>query len=201
VNNNQPAPSYTNGLQISQDYKGIPYGGDGVLREDRDANYGFKNLKGHPDRINSIPELAQDEALRDLVTMLNDGSSAFGTVGCVSAPVTEEQGHRVSGYVEFAFDSAEAISDAGTYFPIFFHFDKALHTLKFDDKVHFHWELMGAIFRHTDAGGFTMTVTVNTGWYDTRDEAATAWANGLDFLAMVLRQVPATGGAPIFVDG
>lgn len=200
MSNAERARSYSNWLQISQDYKGIPYGGDGVVREDGDANYGFTNLKGHPDRIDSIPELARDEALRDLVTMLNDDSSAFGTVGCVSAPVTEEQGHRVSGYVEFAFDSAETISDAGSYFPIFFHFDKALHTLEFGDKVHYHWELMGAIFRHTDAGGYTMTVTVNTGWYDTPDNAAIAWANGLDFLGMVLRQVPAKGSSPIFVD-
>ncbi|WP_125990137.1 hypothetical protein [Sphingobium yanoikuyae] len=160
-------PSYTNALQISQEGKGIPYGGTGEIREDGDANYGFKNLKGRPDRLADIPELARDEALHDLVASLNAPESAFGSVGCVSALVDESEGHRVSGYVEFAFDSAEKVADAGSYFPVFFHFDRALHVMKFDDKIHYHWELMGATFHHTDTTGFTVSVTVNTGWYPT----------------------------------
>lgn len=194
------APSYTNSLHVSQEGKGIPYWGDGVIRDDGDANYGFKNLKGHPDRIAEIPELARDEVLRDCVALLNEAGSAFGTVGCVSAIVDEPEGHRVSGYIEFAFDSAERIADAGNYFPAFFHFDAALHRNGFDDKVHFHWELMGATFRRTGSLGFTMTVTVNTGWYETAENAGIAWANGIDFLAGFLRHVPPEGGTPIFVD-
>lgn len=193
-------PSYTNALQIAQGGKGIPYGGSGDVRADGDANYGFKNLKGKQERCVEIPELACDEPLCDLVTSLNEAQSAFATVGCVSAPVEDEQGHRVSGYIEFAFDSSEKVADAGSYFPVFFHFDRALRLMKFDDKVHFHWELMGASFRLTDTEGFTMAVTVNTGWYPSADEAGLAWANGLDFLGRYLQQVPHDGGTPIFVD-
>lgn len=200
MSESEPERSYTNGLFISQDGKGIPYWGDGVLRDDGDANYGFKNLKGHPERLAAIPELQRDEALRDCVTLLNEADSAFGTIGCVSAPVTDPQGYRVSGYLEFAFDSAEQIADASNYFPAFFHFDAALNRVKFDDKVHYHWELMGATFRHTDSPGFTMTVTVNTGWYETAENAGIAWANGIDFLAGFLRHIPSAGGTPIFVD-
>lgn len=200
MSDEQP-PSYTNSLHISQEGKGIPYWGDGVLRDDGDANYGFKNLKGHPERIAEIPELTRDEPLRDCIALLNEPGSAFGTVGCVSATVHEPRGHRVSGYVEFAFDSAEKVSDAGNYFPVFFHFDGALHRNRFDDKVHYHWELMGATFRRTDTLGFTVTVTVNTGWYETAEDAGIVWANGIDFLAGFLRHVPSEGGTPIFVEG
>lgn len=192
--------SYTNGLQIAQNGKGIPYGGTGNIRADGDANYGFKNLKGKPERLDEVPELARDEALADLVASLNQAHSAFGTVGCVSAPVDETQGHRVSGYIEFAFDSAEKVADAANYFPVFFHFDRALHSMKFEDKVHFRWELMGATFLHTNAVGYTMSVTVNTDFYPSAEEAGIAWANGLDFLGGYLQHVPHDGGTPIFVD-
>lgn len=192
--------SYSNALQISQEGKGIPYGGTGELRDDGDANYGFKNLKGYPDRLGDVPELVRDDALMECVGSINDPAGAFGTIGCVSTTVDEKEGHRVSGYVEFAFDSAERIADAASYFPVFFHFDRALHDMGFDDKVHYHWELMGGTFIHARASGFTMTVTVNTGWYDTPDDAGIAWANGLDFLAGYLRHVPPAGGTPIFVD-
>lgn len=107
-------------MQIAQNGKGIPYGGTGEIRADGDANYGFKNLKGKPERLAEVPELAGDEPLANLVASLNEARSAFATVGCVSAPVDEEQGHRVSGYVEFAFDSAEKVADASSYFPVFF---------------------------------------------------------------------------------
>lgn len=194
-------PSYSNVLQISQEGKGIPYAGTGEIRDDGDANYGFKNLKGRLDLLADVPELARDEALRDLVASLNAAGSAFGSVGCVSALVDEGEGHRVSGYVEFAFDSVEKVADAGNYFPIFFHFDRALHVTRFDDDVHYHWELMGATFRHTGTLGFTVSVTVNTGWHSSAQEAGIAWANGLDFLGSCLRQVTPDGGTPIFVDG
>lgn len=190
---------YSNVLQINQGGKGIPYGGIGQIREDGEANYGFKNLKGSPERIAEVPELQDDDALRDLIVSLNQPESAFATIGCVSGPVHEQQGHRVSGYVEFAFNSVEAVADAASYFPIFFHFDRALHSLKFDDQVHFHWELMAATFVFlVEARGFTMTVTVNTGWYADEAGATLAWQNGLNFLAKYLTQVPRAEGPSLF---
>jgi len=83
---------YSNVLQISQGGKGRPYGGTGDLRDDGDANYGFKNLKGALDRLAEIPALRHDEALRDLVALLNKLQSAFATVGCVSTVVAGPPG-------------------------------------------------------------------------------------------------------------
>jgi hypothetical protein len=100
--------------------------------------------------------------------------------------------------VEFAFDSADAVTDAASYFPLFFHFDRALHMMKFSDHVHFHWELMGATFLMAKMAGFTVTITVNTGWYPSANEASIAWANGLGFLADYFVQVPPVQGAQLF---
>ena len=192
--------TYTNALQIAQRTKGIPYGGSGEIRDDGDANYGFKNLKAFPHLIKEIPELARDEALCEIVTSLNRRESAFATVGCVSGLVDDEQGHRVSGYVEFAFDSVERAADASNLFPPFFHFDRNLHQLKFDARVHFHWELMGAVFLESDSTGWTAIVTVNTDYHSTPENAEVAWSNGLAFLDMILSSVPKTDDAPLFTE-
>lgn len=192
--------NHTNVLIIDQSGKGIPYGGTGELRPDGNANYGFKNLKGHPERIATIPELEADDALRDIVTSINLPGSAFATVGSGSWPVDEDEGNRVTGYVEFAFNSAVQAADAGSYFPVFFHFDRALHTLKFVDRVHFRWELMGARFVMLQISGFTVSVTINTDFYPSIDEARAAWRSGLDFLMNYLTHVPPAGGTPLFTD-
>jgi hypothetical protein len=39
--------SYSNTLELNHKPKDIPYGGTGELREDGDANYGFKYIKGN----------------------------------------------------------------------------------------------------------------------------------------------------------
>ena len=58
---------YAVGLTIGFQGKGIPYGGFGHIREDGGANHGFKLLKGQPRRLDEIPELKQDAAMRELV--------------------------------------------------------------------------------------------------------------------------------------
>lgn len=184
-------------LQIDNSAKGIPYGGTGEVRQDGHANYGFRNLKGALHRIEEIPELSGDASLRELVRRINGPETGLLSIGCLSAPVAEEQGHRVTGYVEFAFNSAEAISDAGHYFPIFFHFDRVLHETGYDE-AYFHWELMGAEFREADAGGFTMSVTVNTGHFGTEKEARNVWSEALALLADYLASVPPQPGRPLY---
>lgn len=184
-------------LQIDNTGKGIPYGAGGI-RADGHTNYGFRNLKGALHRIEEIPELIGDLALRELVTRINGPETGLLSIGCLSAPVSDEQGHRLTGYVEFAFNSAEAISDAGHYFPIFFHFDRILHETGYDDEVYFHWELMGAEFREADAGGFTTSVTVNTGHFATEEEARKVWSEALALLADYLASVPPQPGRTLY---
>ena len=108
--------SYLNHLTISHRGKGIPYGGLGEIREDGGANHGFRNLKGRPHLIDLVPELRSDPALRSLVLTVNAAHTALFTIGCVSGPVpdTDGHGHRYSGYIEFALNSRSAVEDGSS---------------------------------------------------------------------------------------
>lgn len=188
----------TNALRMSWRAKGVPYGGTGQIRqEDGDANYGFKDIKGRPEGLAEIPELERDDALRDLVAAINRPETAFFTIGCVSASVDEGQGHRVSGYVEFAFDSDLAVTGAESYFPVFFHFDRWLNEAGYDEDVHFLWELAPATFLTSGASGFTASIFINTGFHPTPEAARATWQDALGLLAEFLPVPPRAEGRPL----
>jgi hypothetical protein len=183
--------TYINQLSIRQRGKAIPYGGNGVLRDDGDTNYGFKYVKGNETALRAIPELARDPALLALALALNAKQTGLFSVGCVSGPVDDGHGHRDSGYIEFAINSKSAISDAASYFPLFFHFDRFLHETKFSGPTSFNWELEGATFLECgDAAGFTCTIIMNTNYSATREEATRDWAESLGALGYFLQNVP-----------
>lgn len=186
---------YVNRLEIVHKHKPIPYGGDGLLRDDGDANYGFKMIKGHPELLTQIPELQRDAELLNLVSAINDPETGLFSVGCVSAPVRDQNGHRHSGYVEFALNSVSAIVDARSYFPLFFHFDSWLHEAQPKWPVSYYWDLQPATFieSSTRATGFTCTITINTHYANTSDEASQAWSESLSRLANFLREFPPQG--------
>ncbi|WP_140727991.1 hypothetical protein [Pseudomonas sp. Hp2] len=182
---------YLNHLSIKHRGKPIPYGGDGVLRDDGDANYGFRYVKGDEAALRAIPELTRDPALLDLVLAVNAKETGLFSVGCVSGPVDDERGHRDSGYIEFAINSKSAISDATSYFPLFFHFDRFLYEAKFSAPVSFNWELEGATFLECgSASGFTCAIIINTDYSATREEATHIWSESLGALAYFLQSVP-----------
>jgi len=189
---------YPNYLSIRERGKGIPYFGDGVAREDGDANHGFKNLKTNPDELDSIPELAVDPPLKALVAAINAPHTGLFSVGCVSGPVhDEERGHRRTGYVEFALNSVSRVQDARNYFPAFFYFNKLLHREQFA-TVKFDWQLEGAHFTDVDVGGFSCTVFVNTQFFSSATEAEDAWRRALELLAALLGDVPDDTRDPIY---
>ncbi len=68
---------YTNALTLSHRGKGIPYGGTGEVREDGDANFGFRDLKGQPEMHEEIPELQRDPALARLVCSINASNTGL----------------------------------------------------------------------------------------------------------------------------
>ena len=183
--------AYSNYLSIRHRGKPIPYGGDGVLRDDGDANHGFKYVKGDETALRAIPELAKDSALLDLALAINSPQTSLFTVGCVSGSVDDERGHQDSGYIEFAINSKSAIADAKSYFPIYFHFDRFLHDAKFSASAHFNWELEGATFTESDnSTGFTCAIFINTGYSQTREEASHIWTQSLGALAYFLQSIP-----------
>lgn len=187
--------NYSNSLEINHKHKPIPYGGDGRLRDDGDANYGFKLAKGNSAALVEIPELQRDGDLRNLVYAINEPETGLFSVGCVSGPIADENGHRRSGYVEFALNSISAIADARSYFPMFFHFDSWLNESQPKYAVSYNWALQPATFVESQsrATGFTCAITINTHYVKYADEAALAWSEVLGRLSAFLSAIPQSG--------
>lgn len=189
---------YLNHLSIRERQKCVPYGGTaGRPRPDGSVNHGFKNLKGRPGELASIPELVADTVLRGVVEAINGSATGLFSVGCVSGPVEEERGHRRAGYVEFALNSMEGVQNAANYFPPFFHFNRLLHSEQFD-RARFDWELEGAEFLAVNVAGFTCAVFVNTRFVATEAEALADWECALRLLGVLLGGIPSTAGDPIY---
>lgn len=160
------------------------------MREDGDANCGFTYVKSDEAALRKIPELVKDPALLQMALAINAPETGLFTIGCASEPVDDDRGHRDSGYMEFAINSRSAIADAQSYFPIFFHFDRFLHEAKFSAPTQFNWELEGATFLECDnSTGFTCSVTINTHYSTTREEATHLWSESLEALGYYLRSV------------
>ncbi|MBI3430656.1 MAG: hypothetical protein HY018_00385 [Hydrogenophilales bacterium] len=181
---------YRNLLSIKHGGKGIPYGGAGELRPDGDANYGFKNLKGRPELLDSVPELLSDPALSEAVKAINAAQTGLFSVGCTSGDIVDENGHRRTGYVEFAFNSASLVADASNYFPLYFHFDRYLSSSESTLQVAYEWELMQAHFLDTNVGGFTCSVFLNTFYVGSSGEAQKNWAEAIALLTHYLGGIP-----------
>jgi hypothetical protein len=186
--------TYRNILSLDHDSKGIPYGGSGEPRADGEANYGFKDIKSKLELLPTIPELARDAALLELVRAISLPSTGLFSIGCLSSHVADKQGVRRTGYVEFAFNSAAQVQDASNYFPLYFHFDRTLKQSKFSGKVQYQWELKPAMFLDAQIGGFTCSVFLNTFYSATEQEAESDWALALRVLMEFLASVPAKHG-------
>ena len=193
---------YRNFLTIGEEGKGIPYGGLGIIREDGDANHGFRDLKGRLERADEVPELVRDPALRELIEVINDGRSPLFSVGCASGAVEQQEGFGWSGYVEFAWDADIAVTDAQCYFPPFFHFNRFLRKVEFDEPAAFHWQIEGAHFIRAGSGrpsvdGFTATIWINVGLRETPERALESWKTTLGTLAHFLSLQGPRAGNPI----
>jgi hypothetical protein len=176
-------------LSIDQRLKPIPYHGTGIIREDGDTNYGFKNLKGDLSLIESIPELAHDAPLKSLVRSINDPQTGIFSTGCVMGMVDDDRGYRYSGYIEFALNSKAAVQDAQNYFPDFFHFDGGLWDQNCQLEVKFDWVLQPAHFLDANLYGFTCAIIVNTAYAQSKEEAAECWKQSLGLLGMYLSSI------------
>ena len=188
---------YMNLMSLRFDPKGVPYAA--VDRGESGKNHGFMNLKSGRIPLDDVPELVEDEALRQAVERICSPTCGLFSVGCLSTPVADERGHRVTGYIEFCRNSKVLSSDASTYFPIFFHFGNALHANRFPIPIKFDWELQPAGFTDHDSHmGFTCTVFINTSYFPTAEGARGAWNEAVGFLGEYLMSVPPEGGEELY---
>jgi hypothetical protein len=189
--------AYQSFLSIRHDGKGIPYDGLGEPRPDGGANFGFKNLKREPGLIETVPELQKDADLKSVVAIINHHASLF-SVGCDSGAISDQQGFRRKGYVEFAINSKRYVQDATNYFQMFFHFDRSMAGANFGHRVQFNWELQGATFIDSNTSGLTCTVWLQTHPFPDSLTAEQSWCAALAALGQFLPGVPVCDGEPIY---
>jgi hypothetical protein len=180
---------YRNYLSLNHEHKTIPYGGTGEVREDGDANYGFRDIKGDNTLLSSIPELQRDAALMALVQAINAPQTGIFSIGCVSHNIEDKNHFRHSGYIEFSFNSASRIADADNYFPIFFNFERLLDQSSFAPRVEFNWELYFSTFIDKGVSGYTCRINLNTYFCETRQAAQQAWEDTLEVLGTYLGRI------------
>lgn len=199
---------YLNSLLMSPHGKCIPYVGNGLIREDGNANYGFKNLKIKPDLIETIPELAADGALKSLVRALNTHSNFFSTgcfsqaagerLRCGSRPENQYKSHRCRGYIEFAFNCRSCVQDAHNYFTLFFQFDNFLREHQFSQSVKFDWQLEKAYFSNANIGGFSCAIFIRTANSPSSETATLCWQRSLQTLETFFTTVPSQSSIAIY---
>jgi hypothetical protein len=176
-------------FSIRQRGKAVPYGGCDKDRPDGSAkNRGFKNLKRKPEELASIPEIQDNDSLRNALVVLNAYDSPFFTVGCEKACNKDATGDWMRGYLEFSFNYRELVADAQFYFKLFFDFNNWYWSQEQKNVILYEFELEGADFWEVSAAGFTMTVWITTTAFKTDQEAKNAWRWGLDTLVDFLKQ-------------
>lgn len=194
-----PAVPYLNVLSISSVTKRVPYEGSGIQRPDGGVNHGFTNLKRHPERIDAIPELASDPALRSLMAAIDrPGTGVFG-IACDSKTILDSRGCRLSGYVEFALNERDEVTDAANYFRLFHAFARRLRQEDFAEPVSFQWEICPTRFVEAGVDGYAVDVRVDTDLRPDPSSAYECWTRALAALEVVLAGVPARSGSPIYV--
>jgi hypothetical protein len=193
-----PSVPYLNVLAISRVPKTVPYQGTGVRRPDGGANYGFKNLKRHPELLDTIPEFASDPALRSIMAAIDRPTTGVFSIACLSKTITDPHGCRLSGYVEFALNGRREAADAANYFRLFHDFDRRLERGGFAEPVSFQWQIGPTRFEDVQADGFSVDVRIDTDYRPSAEQAYELWTRALAELERLLGSVPAVTEDPIY---
>lgn len=193
-----PSVPYLNILGISHVAKTVPYEGSGIQRLDGGANYGFKNLKRHPELLDTIPEFASDPALRSLMAAIDRPATGVFSIACLSKTICNEHGCRLSGYIEFALNDRREVTDAGRYFRLFHEFDRRLEARGFLEPVSFQWEICPTRFTDVATDGYAADVRIDTDYRPSPEEAYEVWTRALAALEDLLGTVPVAAESPIY---
>lgn len=173
-------------LTINERSKHVPYP---PSSSDGSENFGFRVLKGKADKIDSIAELKDNEALKKIVHTINEDASPFFSVGCEKSFNRSANSFWAKGYIEFAYNCARAVSDAAQYFPLFFHFNRFAQRFTESNNVQFWFELQPAFFKKIDSAGFTCCVWITTGGHSSQEESFDAWCSAVQTLDSFLASV------------
>ena len=191
-------PPFLNVLEISSRKKTVPYPASEIPRLNGGTDHGFKNLKLHPELLDTVPELELDPALRKIMTAIDHPTTGLFSIACESRVIADERGSRLSGYLEFSLNCRDDAGDAGRYFRIFHDFDRRLRRECFEEAVSFQWVLCPTHFAEAGLDGFAAEVRVDTAYQPDPASAYESWRRALAVLEATLVAVPHGAGTPIY---
>jgi hypothetical protein len=192
----QPERTGDSAVQISPRKKTVPY--EGETRRNGGTDHGFKNLKLHPELVDTVPELGSDPALRRIMSAIDRPPTGLFSIACESRRITDQRGSRLSGYLEFALNCRNEAADAAQYFRIFQTFDGRLRQEGFGESVSFQWVLCPTRFVEAQLDGFAAEVRVDTAFHLDPVVAYECWSRALAVLEATLAAFPRCSGPPIY---
>ena len=164
----------------SQRVLGVPYD----RPQDDPDSHSYLDLRRELHRIDEIPEVRGEPALRNLVSMLNDHNGCFRSLGCErwhKAPTSAEEPHQFGSYVGFALDAWPFISKWATQ-AIVQSFLARESPNALPDGVKMLFELRPTAFHTEQIHGWSLDVWV-WGFGDTPDAAHASWERGIERFA------------------
>lgn len=169
-------------LAIEQRSKAIPYPPD---EGDDYTNYGFQDLKSDTSAIQAIHEVQDCPAFRDALVAINAPETPFFTVGCEKSLNRHEEQYWKRGFLEFSFNYPEVVTNATSYFGLFFQFSQSTEVRDFlaEHSIHLCWELQQCRFKKIDESGFTCCVWITTNDHTTAAECEADWDEAVNHVA------------------
>jgi len=194
-----PAPTrYRNLLSVTPLGKAIPYAGSDEARPDGGVNHGFTDIKGHPERLDEVPESRDDPSLAHLMRTIGAPDTGVFSIASMSEVESSDRGVQRSGYLEVAFNSRQRVESAADYFDLFLRFERLLAARAFAHAVRFEWELCPAHFSAGDIGGYSVAIRIRTSCEADHCRASESWQAAMAVLAELFGAVPEERSDPMY---
>lgn len=155
-------------LTIGTRPKNIPYP---ASSSGGSQGFGFKPLKGKPDKVAGIKEVSEVPGVADLLRSINASETPFFSVGCEKYIGPYDDGsYYARGYVEFAFNHPEFLRDV-QYMALFKHFNDYVSGEPLRPEWSVNWELQPAHFKKVKTDGYSCCMWLHVRPYFTREKA------------------------------
>jgi len=140
-------------------------------------------MKGKPEKVESIKEAEGHPVIIEILKILNDKTSPFFSVGCEKRMNKNGTQYWMRGFIEFSYNYVELVSDATSYFPLFFHFNKDSPEFLETNYVNYWFGINPVHFKKTDTHGFSCCVYITTAEFNDENSAYSCWSSGVKYLS------------------
>ncbi len=158
--------------------KDIPYPAE---THKHSQNYGFKSLKGKPEKAEKIQEAIGFPGIIHALKAINASDSPFFSIGCEKYIGPHEfGGYYARGYIEFSFNYSRMVS-----FPqaadLFRTFSGYCDERGLPDGVTYNFDLQPAHFVRAKIDGYSCCVWIMTSGHASYEEAVSAFNHASQF--------------------